>query len=320
MSGGRRAAYLPAIAVVLALALVVTAVTAFARTSKQSTRSAADWLARDEVRGGIGDYPGVQADAVGALYAARRAGAGVTQAQIDAYANEVEKRALDYSNSAGATAKLILTAVTSGRNPRCFGAPGEELDLPALLDTYYDRDSGQYGTTSFDHALALMAVEAAGRNAPRRARNFALTHRGANGWNFAMTKAPGDDVDTTAMVILGLRAAGVPRSNAQLKAGLRWLRLQRNRAGGYHPGGEGQATQANSTALAAMAGRSMGYAERRTLKELRTLQQSDGSFGNFRRSPGKLAYRAVATVEALVAVSGAKRPVRVRTAPSRSAC
>lgn len=305
-------------AITLMLAIVVA--TASALTNKEAARRGAAWLAGDEVRSSVSGYTGVQADAVGALYAARRAGAKVPQAQIDAYANDVEARALDYSNTAGATGKLVMTAVTSGRNPRCFGAKGEELDLLALLDTYYDNDSGQYGTTSFDHALALMATVAAGGRVPSRAKRFALTHRGANGWNFAMTKSAGDDVDTTAMVIMALRVVGTPRSNAQLKAGLRWLRLQRNTAGGFHPGGEGQATQANSTALTAMAMRTMGSSTRRALKELRTLQQDDGSFGNFRKSPGKLEYRAVATVEALAAVSGATRPVRKRSSAPRSAC
>jgi hypothetical protein len=313
----RRAAFTFAL---IPLILLITAVSAIALTAGASTRRAADWLARDEVRNSMNQYSGVQADAVDALYAARRRGRGVTQAQIDAYANDVERRALDYSNTAGATAKLIMTAVTSGRNPRCFGAAGEQLDLLGLLETYYDNDSGRYGTTGFDQALSMLAAAAAGRAVPRRARAFVRSHRGKNGWNYALDNGPGDDVDTTAMVLMAMRAAGEPRSAPAMKAGLSWLRLQRNSTGGFSPKGRNKPTQSNTTALAAQAARAMGSRDRRAIAALLKLQLADGAFGNTRQSPGALANKAVATVEALIAVSGSQRPVRTRSAPPRTSC
>lgn len=307
--------------VALAPALAVAGATAAqAITTGQSVKRAADWLAKSSVRSKMSEYSGVQADALDALVAARRAGGNVTGDEIRAYADAVEGNALDYSNTAGATGKLILAAVSSGRNPRCFGAKGEELDLLGLLGTYYDGRSGQYGDTSFDQALAMLGVAASGQAVPSKARAFVLKQKGANGWGFSLSRAPGDDVDSTAMILQAMRAAGEKRTNAKLKAGLSWLRLQRNGDGGFNPGGSGKQTQANSTALAVMAARAMGSRDARALAQLKLLQLGSGAFGSFKGNPGGTDNQAVATVDALVAVAGAKRPVKRRASPPKSSC
>ncbi len=318
----RRAIIGCALAVLLALGVTAAAA---ALNKQQSVHRAAEWLSQTSVRTKMSSYSGVQADAIDALLAAKRARGGVTRAEIDAYADDVEQNALDYSNTAGATAKLTLAAVSSLRNPRCFGAKGEELDLLGLLGTYYDSRTGQFGTTSFDQALAMIALAAVRPNIEQRkwldkAAAFVRSRRGPNGWGFSLAKAPGDDVDTTAMLIQALRAAGVPRSDKGLKGALAWLRLQRNSSGGFNPGGSGRVTQANSTALAIQAARAMGSADRRALRALRGLQRGSGAFGSFKSAAGTIQNQAVATVDALIAVSGARRPVKRRSSPPRNPC
>ncbi|HWI71198.1 MAG TPA: hypothetical protein VNT55_04530, partial [Baekduia sp.] len=217
-------------------------------------------------------------------------------------ARALRNGAARYATTAGATGKTILalTAARSG-SARCAG----HLDLLQRLNSY--GRAGRYGATIFDQTLGMLAARALHAGPSARAVNVLLSARGARGWNFNLSRSGGraDDVTSTAMAILAARAAGVPASNGQLRAGLRWLRAQRTPAGGFALGRRDR-NEANSTALAIEAARAMGSKDTRATRALRTLQRSGGAFQFTRDDAGS---RVLATNDAVVALSGRRLPV-----------
>jgi hypothetical protein len=247
---------------------------------------------------------GMAADTLVALRAAGRMPSGEAARR----ARALRAGASGYARSAGSTAKTILglTASSSG-NPRCAGG----LDLLGRLQRY--GRGGRYGTSIFDQTLAMMAVRALRAGPSARAVRVLLGARGRGGWNFNLTRTGGrsDDVTSTAMAILAARAAGVSAGNGTLRAGLQWMLSQRTAAGGFALGRRDR-NEANSTALAIEAERAMGRGDGRATAALRGLQRGGGAFQFTRDDAGS---RVLASVDAVVALSGRRLPVAV--APRR---
>ena len=88
-----------------------------------------------------------------------------------------------------------------------------------------DYTRGRYGRNAFDDALALLALRALRERVPTAAIGFLRAARGAGGWNVLLRRSGGpvDDVSSTAIAILALRAAGVSRRDRGLRAGLSWM-------------------------------------------------------------------------------------------------
>jgi hypothetical protein len=162
--------------------------------------------------------------------------------------------------------------------------------------------------------LSLLALRALREHAPPASIAFLRSARGGGGWNVLLRRSGGpvDDVSSTAITILALRASGVPRSSATLRSALRWMLRQRTRSGGFALGRRDR-NEANSTALAIEAERAMGRSDRRAARALRALQRRDGSFQFTATDAGS---RVLATTESVVALSGRVPPVaRVRRHP-----
>jgi hypothetical protein len=282
---------LPLFALTLALA---AAPTAHAASDRAAARAGAAWLARAVPGGGDGQ----SADALVALRAAGRLSAGEAARR----ARALRAGAPRYAATAGATAKVILalTAARSG-SPRCAG----RLDLLRRLNGL--GRAGRYGASIFDQTLGMLAAHALRAGPSSNAVRVLLTARGAGGWNFNVTRSGGrpDDVTSTAMAILAARAAGVSRSNAALRAGLRWMLRQRTPSGGFALGRRDR-TEANSTALALEAQRALGREDARAARALRTLQRSGGAFQYTRDDAGS---RVLASNDAVVALAGRRLPV-----------
>ncbi len=104
----------------------------------------------------------------------------------------------------------------------------------------------------------MLALSAAGAVVPPTAIRATLAARAGGGWGYTMSRTARDSVDATSSVIEGLRAAGVPASHPALRAAATWILAQRNRAGGLASDGGGRPTDANSTASAIRALRSLG--------------------------------------------------------------
>jgi hypothetical protein len=303
---------------VCVLALMAVASVAFARNDKNAVKAGAKWMAKAP----LSQFPGTgfQSDAVQALAAAKRAGAPVKNSQRNRFRNAVKADANSYAQSAGSAAKVILAATGGGENPRCFGPSGQRTDFVAVLRDTYKSKSGQYGRTAFDHGLALIALRAAHVHIPSKAVKFAKSRRGKFGWGFGLVAKGGDDIESTAIMIQGLRAAGVSRKNQGLMAAMNWITYQRNTDGGYNPAVSTTPleTQADTTAYAIMAGDAMGTHKsqmRKAKRALRALQKTNGGFRNSVSSDG--AQKGIQTSNAVIALSGRHFPVvQRRTTPS----
>jgi hypothetical protein len=288
---------LPLIAVLALGALPASA------SNGSSARSGARWLAA-HVRAG-GD--GFAADTLVAMRAAGVLSRGGARAR----AAGLRRGARSYVSGAGQAAKLILglTAAHSG-SARCAGS----FDLRIAMGRDYTR--GRYGRNAFDDALALLALRALRERVPTAAIGFLRAARGAGGWNVLLQRSAGprDDVSSTAVAMLALRAAGVSRRDRGLRGGLSWMVRQRTSSGGFALGRRDR-NEANSTALAIEAERAMGRSDRRAARVLRGLQRRDGAFQFTADDAGS---RVIASTESVVALSGRTPPVaRVRRHPSR---
>jgi hypothetical protein len=115
-------------------------------------------------------------------------------------------------------------------------------------------------------------------------------------------------VDTTALTIEALRAAGVPAGDAGLRSAAAWMLAQRDRAGGLAAFGGGRATEANPTAEAIRALRALGRTPPASMRAaLRGLQDRDGGV---RFTGATAGSRMIATTDAVIAFAGRTLPVR----------
>lgn len=263
--------------------------------------SGAAWLATAQRPGA----DGMAADALVAL----RAGGRLSSADAARRAKALRAGANRYAATAGGTAKTIL-ALVAARSGSARCAPGVDL----LVRLQRQGRNGRYGTTIYDQAYAMLAAHALHAGPSDRAVRTLLGARGRGGWNFQMTTSGGraDDVTATALAILAARAAGVPKTNGALRAGLEWLRTQRTPAGGFALSRRDR-NEANSTALAIEAARAMGSRDTRATSALKSLQRPGGAFQFTRDDAGS---RVLATNDAVIALSGHNLPVvSLRSAP-----
>lgn len=283
------------IALAVAVALALGAAVAHGATDRSASQKGAAWLLK-----GKPATDGQGADTVGAVRAAGK----LSPRQGASRAAVLRAGAGGYATTAGATAKTILGLVAAGSgNPRCAG----KLDLYNRLAGF--GANGRYGRSAWDQALGMIAVRSLGANPPRSTARFLLSTRGKGGWNFSLIKDGPDDVTHTALAIMALRAAGVKGSNAGVKAGLKWMLSQRTPAGGFaHQ--RTDRNEANATALALEALASVGRSDKRAVSALRGLQRSDGAFQFTATDAGS---RALATVDAVVALAGKHLPVARRS-------
>lgn len=283
----------PALAAVAATAAAVAPLATAATADTAAAERGAAWL----VRNSAGAPGGQQADTIVAL---RSAGGG--RAALAPRLTALARVAPAYAVTAGGAGKVAMAAVAGGRDPARFGG----VDYLRRITNRYA--AGRYGETAFDQALSMLALRAAGRTVPPTAVRATFAARAAGGWGFTMSRTARDSVDATAIVIEGLRAAGVPSSDARLRAAAAWMLAQRNAAGGLASAGGGDPTDANSTAGAIRALRALGRTPpAATRAALRGLQQPDGGFRSTRAGAGS---RLLATTDAVPALAGVALPVR----------
>lgn len=302
---------------VLALAVMAIcagAVTGHAASNKSTVKKATTWMNKAKMSSFAST--GFRADAVSAFAAARQIGAGGKRSADDRYLKEIENDAANFALTSGATGKLILAAVAGGKNPQCFGPANEKTDLVKQLESFYS-SSGKYGSTAFDQGFAMLALKAAHVRIPSAAVKHAKKSRGKHGWNFSMSTSTGDDIESTALIIEALRAAGVKKSDKALRQAYKWITNQRNATGGYNPGAAQGETQANTTAFAVRAADALGKNNTQAKRSLRALQMGNGSFRSTPADKGQYG-AGIATSDVVIALSGAHYPVvkRKRAATS----
>lgn len=305
-------------ALTLAALAIASLAPAAARAQPDPTKAAAaalSWVrAQQQSDGGFPGFgPGDTADVVFALVAAGQRPAGVTKggkSPID----YLEAQAAGYAaTGVGAAAKLALAASAVGGDPTSFG--GE--NLLAAIGKSYDPASGQYGPDVFSHALALLAIRAAGAAPPALALDrLAGLQLDDGGWSFDGTAATGSDTNTTSLAIQAL--AGQPQLGAVRPKAIAYLRSQQNPDGGFpysQTSPYGHDSDANSTAY--------------VIQALTVIGQDPAAFTNGGNSPldaltamqnpsGAMRYQlampddnALATYQAIAALYGAPLPVKV---------
>lgn len=286
---------MPAAAALLALAAPAAAAPG-GSADRQAAARAAAWL-----RTVSGVAPGQQADAIVAL-----AAAGAGRPVLGPRLSRLVALAPAYASTAGAAGKVALAAEAAGADPRRLRG----VDYLARIRGAYA--AGRYGATGFDQALAMLALAGAGERVPAAAVAALRSDRGAGGWGNDLTPSGRDDVSTTAILIEALRAAGVRARDPMLRAAAAWMTAQANGQGGYAFFGARGVTEANSTALAIRALRALGRTPPPASRAaLRGLQLPDGSIAFTAASPGS---PLIATVDALVALSGTTLPPRTGAA------
>ncbi|WP_217915101.1 hypothetical protein [Miltoncostaea marina] len=282
-----------ALAALAAAALAAPAAGLAAGPDERAAARAAAWLTRNTA----GAPAGQQADAIVALRAQGR-----SRAALRPRLRALGRVAPAYARTAGGAAKVAMAAVAAGGDPRRLA--GE--DYIARITARYG--AGRYGATSWDQALSMLALRAAGRPVPAAAVRATMRARGGGGWSFEMSPRRADAVDTTALLIEALRAAGVPARNPALRSATRWMLAQRNREGGYAAFGGGRPTEAGPTSNVIRALRAMGRRPpAATRAALRRLQERDGTVRFTRADPGS---RLLATLDAVIAFSGGRLPQR----------
>lgn len=266
--------------------VVAPAATAATAADRAAATRAATWLAGEQP----GTLPaGQQADVM--------VGMRITGTPPKALAPRLKvlaKAAPGYATEAGRTAKVILGVVAAGGNPRRLGG----TDYLARLASQQS-SPGRYGQTAFDQGLAMLALRAATGRVPAAAARTLTDLASANGWNLGLDAAEDSDVDSTALSVVALRAAGTPCDQAPMRRARAWLDTQRT--GGGWTAYAGSPPSANSTALVARADIACGVSAAGPLGVIRSLQQRSGAIAFTRAQPES---RLLATTESVPPLAG----------------
>lgn len=271
-----------------AVVMVATSPVALGTTAvdRAAAQRAATWLA-GERPGGM--PAGQQADVMVALR--------ITGTPARALAPRLRALAASadgYADTAGATAKVVMGAVAGRGNPRRLGG----VDYLARLRSS-TTGTGRYGRTAFDQGLSMLALRTATGRVPGAAATTLLGLKAGPGWNLELSPTGEPDVDSTALSVVALVAAGRPCTSAPIRQARAWLATQRSQGGWTAYPGTGPS--ANSTALVARADIACGSGAAGPLRTIRRLQQRSGAIRYTRSQPES---RLLATTESVPALTG----------------
>ena len=240
---------LHSIAAAFAAALISLAPAAAAGPVEGTAAAAGKWLAAHiAADGGLsngfspGSDVGASADATIAL-----AAAGLPVDKPVAYLNEQVRT--NSKLNAGQIAKIALAVHAAGLDPRTFAGQ----DLTQRMLAAYKADTGVIGDSVFTHALAMLALARSGAAVPAKATaTLEALQSPQGGWAFAGGEKA--DVDTTALAVQALIAAGRPSNSGPAGRGIGYLHSLQNADGGFPyqvPSEYGTESNVNSTALVA---------------------------------------------------------------------
>lgn len=274
------------IAVVTVCAVLAPVASAATGADRAAATRAATWLADDQP-GGL--PAGQQADVMVAMRIT-----GTAPPALAPRLRALAKAAPGYAGEAGRTAKVILGTVAAGGDPRRLGG----VDYIARLASQQS-SPGRYGRTAFDQGLAMLALRAATGRVPAAATTTLRSLSSANGWNLGLDAAEEPDVDSTALSVVALRAAGASCTAPPITGARAWLATQRT--GGGWTAYAGSPPSANSTALVARADIACGQSAAGPLSLIRSLQQRSGAIAFTRAQPES---RLLATSESVPPLAG----------------
>lgn len=244
-------------------------------------REALAWiLAQQQPDGSFAGFnPGATVDAVMAVAAAGRSPASVRSSQGLSALDYLAGQAKDYAaQGASAAGKLAVGVASAGLDPGDFGG----VDLAQQISSTHALPSGLFGDGStWDQAWGMLGWRAAGETIPLSA-TLALEAMQLDdgGWGFD-AGAPAD-VDSTALALQALAAAGRDRASPPVQAGLAFLRRLQTGDGGF-PGYDGLAS-ASTTGLALQALAAFGE-KPASLGWTRAITAADGAGRLLRPTP-----------------------------------
>ena len=213
----------------------------------------------------------------------------------------------------GRTGLMIMGIVAAGRDPRTFGG----IDWVELLHSNYDPKTGIYDDRNlYSDALGLLGDVAAKQEVPDAAITYVKANQCADSGGFGqaagcLSKA---DVDTTSIVIDGLIASGMSKSDQVIERARSFLIDSENIDAGFGNYPEDK-TNSNSTGLALTAMAALGEDPltgswskdgRSPVTALLELQTPSGAF-KWQQSDTRSSDPA--TVQALLGLSGYSLPI-----------
>ncbi len=262
--------------------LALSAAVLIAPGASADSASAVAWLATQQLAGGgfeVAGFPGFETpDAVAAIGAAAQADDSWSTAEaldgvlaVETMAHETALRSLDdYADGsigAGQAAKLIVLVTNPlGLDPNLFDPEcddGDGVDLASILGT--PGTDGTYGisTAAFNQILfAARATKALGGSVALATVQVIRDAQRPDG-SYAFNGNPVDDpdpfafddsdVDTTAAVVLALRAAGINPGDDDLDDAIAWLLASPQRTAGTGAWQSFGSDDPNATAVAMLA-------------------------------------------------------------------
>lgn len=304
-------------AAALVCAVMAPVATAQADAVSDAGARAVEWLAtKQEADGGFGtgfstgSDIGATADAVIAFVAADKPLDTITTRSGRTPLGYLETQVRTKTLSAGQAAKIALAAQAAGLDPMNFGGK----DLIALIKAGYNETSGVIGDNLFTHSSALLALASAGADIPEKAITTLESFQSpAGGWAFMGSGDP--DVDTTALAIQALIAAGRLANSGPAGRGLGYLHSLQNTDGGFpyqSPSQFGTDTNANSTGLVAQAviasgdqPESWAAAQGNPLSAIIRLQQPSGAIAYQSALASDNTLATIGAIQALYRVTSA---------------
>lgn len=191
-----------------------------------------------------GFNPGASLDAVLALASNNqymRLSGTYAKLPLDYFTAQAPSYAAKGTSAAG---KMVMGVVVAGGNPRQVGG----VNLVISTTNTYSPTTGCYGSSTWDHAWAVLGLVAAGEPVPAEAatcmKNMQAT---GGGWGFS-PQASAATADSTGLALQALAALGVESSDAAVVNGLKYLKTSQNPDSGWP--GYGGDTSASSTAFA----------------------------------------------------------------------
>lgn len=277
--------------------------------------SALGWLRQQQgTDGGFGYSGPAGGSDPGPTLDAILAGAAAS-ADPASWRNEAGLSPLDYladqvitytDQSAAAAGKMALGVIAADVDPWNFAGQ----DLMAQIEGYYDPATGQYGSSNWDQALSMLALRAAGETVPISATlQLKSTQSIEGGWAFLPTLDV--EVDSTALALQALIAAGEPLTSTTVLSATNYLHSVQTTDGGF-PGFSGD-TSASSTSLGVQGliavdqnplSATWTVSDTTPIAALQALQSPEGGFAGF-YGPNDLQ----STAQAIPALVGRPLPL-----------
>ena len=303
------------VAAVIFGAIVAPVTTVQADVVKDSGARAVAWLvSKQEADGGFsngfakGSDLSATADAVIALSASGKAVKEVKSKSGLSPVDYLQAQVAGKLLKVGQYAKVALAVNAAGLNPNKFG----NKDLIKLILAGYNAKTGVIGDNVFTHSQAILALAAAKAAIPEKAISTLESLQSATGgWAFMGAGDP--DVDTTALAIQALIAAGRAANSGPAGKGLGFLHGLQNADGGFpyqSPSAYGTDSNANSSGLVAQAMIAAGLqpeawarANGNPLSSIIVLQQSGGAFSYQASFPSDNTLATIGAIQALYRVT-----------------